>query len=184
MFPTLPDVKIKWVNDVFVNNQKISGSLIETENLIDSNYSKVIMGIGVNINITPNVNEVKEVNVFKKVKEQEYEFTCLKDELSNKDINVDKAKLLSLDKFFLKLSSNVIENYNKTIMNIHESLYSIMKSNLLYFKENVIIIDPTTKEVITEGIFEDFNLDGSVVLLNRKNVKETILYGKMRKGRI
>ena len=45
----VPDVSVKWPNDVYVGNQKITGMLIE--NFIGGEYlTKSIAGIGVNIN--------------------------------------------------------------------------------------------------------------------------------------
>ena len=45
----LPDVKIKWPNDIFVNNKKIAGILIE-HSVKGSNLDFSIAGIGININ--------------------------------------------------------------------------------------------------------------------------------------
>lgn len=47
--PSLYDIKIKWPNDIMVNNRKIAGILIE--NVLRSNFlQNSIVGVGVNIN--------------------------------------------------------------------------------------------------------------------------------------
>ncbi len=43
------DAKIKWPNDIFINNRKIAGVLIENS-ILGSNISTSIIGIGLNIN--------------------------------------------------------------------------------------------------------------------------------------
>lgn len=45
----LPDVKIKWPNDVYAGKRKVSGILIENQ-LRGSSWSNSIIGIGLNVN--------------------------------------------------------------------------------------------------------------------------------------
>ncbi len=45
---TCLDVKMKWPNDIYINDKKISGILCE--NLSFGNYDNLIIGIGININ--------------------------------------------------------------------------------------------------------------------------------------
>jgi BirA family biotin operon repressor/biotin-[acetyl-CoA-carboxylase] ligase len=52
------DVKIKWPNDVYVNNQKIAGILIENS-LKDSLLQTSIIGIGINVNQEQFSTQVK-----------------------------------------------------------------------------------------------------------------------------
>jgi len=44
------EIKLKWPNDVLINEKKISGILLETE----SNVDWVVIGIGLNINSSPD----------------------------------------------------------------------------------------------------------------------------------
>ncbi|NUM31683.1 MAG: biotin--[acetyl-CoA-carboxylase] ligase [Bacteroidetes bacterium] len=43
------NIKIKWPNDIYVNNKKISGILIES-NIIGDTLKNIIIGIGINVN--------------------------------------------------------------------------------------------------------------------------------------
>ncbi|MDR3226315.1 MAG: biotin--[acetyl-CoA-carboxylase] ligase [Prevotellaceae bacterium] len=45
----VPDVKIKWANDIFVNNKKLAGILIETV-IQNSKMKYAIVGVGLNVN--------------------------------------------------------------------------------------------------------------------------------------
>jgi BirA family biotin operon repressor/biotin-[acetyl-CoA-carboxylase] ligase len=45
--------KIKWVNDVFINNGKVSGILTKVAD--DVKKSMVSLGIGVNLNVSPHL---------------------------------------------------------------------------------------------------------------------------------
>jgi len=42
--------KLKWPNDVFLENRKVAGVLIETVSIPDTNKKKVIIGVGLNLN--------------------------------------------------------------------------------------------------------------------------------------
>lgn len=53
----LTNAYIKWPNDVFINHKKVSGVLIETEEFNNNNY--VIIGSGINILLTPILNDGK-----------------------------------------------------------------------------------------------------------------------------
>src|SRR5690554_5559179 len=50
------DVKIKWPNDILVNNKKISGILLES--VYKLNFEAVIIGIGINVNSTNFPTEI------------------------------------------------------------------------------------------------------------------------------
>jgi BirA family biotin operon repressor/biotin-[acetyl-CoA-carboxylase] ligase len=45
------DISIKWPNDIYLQNRKICGILIENE-IVESNISRSIIGIGINLNQT------------------------------------------------------------------------------------------------------------------------------------
>jgi len=58
----LADVKIKWPNDIYVNNQKIAGILIENT-IRDSFIQSSIVGIGININQTLFKNNLQATSL-------------------------------------------------------------------------------------------------------------------------
>ena len=81
------DVKIKWPNDVMVNNNKISGILIEN---IKDNYWA--LGIGVNIVASPNIS-----NTY-------YQATSLKEQ----GVTLDRMDFL---RYYMKNFSNYYKKY-------------------------------------------------------------------------
>ena len=46
-------IKLKWVNDVFIHDKKIAGILITTENFKDNENYKLVISLGVNLNVNP-----------------------------------------------------------------------------------------------------------------------------------
>jgi|SRR5690554_237780 len=68
------DAKIKWPNDILVNDKKISGILLES--VYKLNFEAVIIGIGINVNSTNFPTEILN------------KATSLKRELS-KDLDID-----------------------------------------------------------------------------------------------
>ena len=56
------EVKIKWPNDIFFNNKKIAGLLIENT-LRGNNYDSCIVGIGLNVNQTEFSEDISATSV-------------------------------------------------------------------------------------------------------------------------
>jgi BirA family biotin operon repressor/biotin-[acetyl-CoA-carboxylase] ligase len=102
------DVKIKWPNDIYVDNQKIAGILIE--NVLEGQTLKhSVIGIGVNINqdefdpAVPNATSLKL--------------------LSGKTFELEDCLNLlfaSIEKFYLELRA---DNYKKIDAAYHDLLY-------------------------------------------------------------
>ncbi|MED5284305.1 MAG: biotin--[acetyl-CoA-carboxylase] ligase [Chloroflexota bacterium] len=104
-------INIKWPNDVLVNGQKISGTLIE--NVIQGNQIKSIVGIGININ-----SNHQAINNFI------YPSVSLM-ELMGKKFDVLTVIEMYLSKFsffYSELINNKID-----IKNISKSLYGLEK---------------------------------------------------------
>ena len=45
----VPDVEIKYINDIFMQGSKVAGNLTQAE-LLPKNVIKLLIGIGVNLN--------------------------------------------------------------------------------------------------------------------------------------
>ena len=76
-------IKIKWPNDILVENSKISGILIETT-VLQENIKKVIIGVGVNINQTRfSFNENNPTSINKILKKEVDRHAFLMDFLKN-----------------------------------------------------------------------------------------------------
>ena len=50
------DIRLKWPNDLMIENGKAAGILLESVQSLDSNKIGLIVGVGVNLNSHPNLN--------------------------------------------------------------------------------------------------------------------------------
>ena len=50
------DIRLKWPNDLMIENGKVAGILLESIQSFQSNKIAVIVGVGVNLNSHPNLN--------------------------------------------------------------------------------------------------------------------------------
>ena len=109
------DIKIKWPNDLYLNNKKVSGILIESLSINKEFY--VSIGIGINLDI-PKSNYI----------DQPY---------SNLGKDVDQASLISIfcETLFKNIDqinmSKVVEFYNKNLFWYQERV-SIKDNNDFY----------------------------------------------------
>jgi BirA family biotin operon repressor/biotin-[acetyl-CoA-carboxylase] ligase len=127
-------IKIKWPNDVFIENKKVSGILIE--NIKDNLWA---IGIGVNIVSAPNLNDTN------------YEATSLKDN----GINTNREAFL---KEYLQIFQKDYEDYKKSGFN------SVKKEWLrlaLNYQETITI---KTEKEIKKGIFLNLDDNGYLIL--------------------
>ncbi|MCG8484973.1 MAG: biotin--[acetyl-CoA-carboxylase] ligase, partial [Clostridia bacterium] len=95
------EVKIKWPNDIYVDDKKIAGILIN--NSINGNsMQSSIIGIGININQTKFLSDAPNPVSLKKLK--------------RKEINLDKCLIRLLDHLnlrFRQLLQNNLEEINQ-----------------------------------------------------------------------
>jgi len=66
------DVQIKWPNDLFINDRKAGGILIENR-YIGENWKWAVVGIGVNVNQIDFPNHLFAATSFKKITNKDYE---------------------------------------------------------------------------------------------------------------
>ena len=130
----LKDISIKWPNDVFVNDNKICGILLES--VTKNEMECLIVGIGLNVNQTDFDGEyiVEPTSIKKRI---------------NKDTNINLLK----DRIYQRLIDNLEklkEGYN---------FYSFIKE-LDYLKNKRVYADINgcTKQVMINGINEDYSL--------------------------
>lgn len=135
------DIKIKWPNDILVNQKKIAGILIEnTLNQTMLNYS--VIGIGLNVNQTEFNTEFKAVSL-KALKNIDFE---------RKDV---LAKLCQhLEKWYLRLRENKLsiinESYISRLFGLKELLeYTEIKTQRR-FKAKIEGVEFSGKLVLRE----------------------------------
>lgn len=139
----IPDVTIKWPNDIYAGKQKISGVLIENK-LRGSSWKNAIVGIGLNINQTffPDATNA----------------TSMKNEL-NKNYSIKMVLNRILKAIALQL--NIMNNNPQELLKIYnENLFSFQKKIL--FK---------TKSVIKQGILKGVTDKGLIAIESSGKIK-------------
>lgn len=138
------DIKLKWPNDVYVNNKKISGVLIEVVKISDSEYA-IICGIGLNINMKEDIF-LGNTSIKEAINQKEFlDRNIVLSNLLNKIYDMIKAIDYSID--FKKLKEYNILNYNKAI---NKPIKLIMDSKE-YMAEYLDITSNGALEVLIGG---------------------------------
>lgn len=106
------DIKIKWPNDILVNQHKISGILIEN-NFTSTNIQHSVIGIGLNVN-QDDFNEFERVATSLKL---------LSNSVHSRDEILEKL-CMNLEKWYLKLKEGKLELIDTCY---HDHLYEINK---------------------------------------------------------
>lgn len=136
------NVQTKWPNDVLVNQKKACGILLE----FDLKNKTLIIGIGLNLVSHPN-------NVL-------FESTDIRSEgfeITRKDF-IDYF----LDRFNYYLEDLKINGFQK--------IHDIWLNNSFNYKKSVIVKNNIKQDIV--GVFESFNLDGTITL--KKNNEKLI----------
>ena len=139
-------ITYKWPNDVFLQGAKVSGTLLEIEH--DKNgVPYLIIGIGININYTPIINNYKTISI---------------KDITNKEISVDY-----IIKDLLLYLAHYLEYYR---LNKKQEIVFEWKNKLLFLGENIEIAYMNNK---ISGVFKGVNDDGYMILT--KDNKDSII---------
>lgn len=99
------EVQIKWPNDIYINNKKIAGILIENT-LIGNKLKTSIIGIGLNVNQTEFISNAPNPCSMKNVSGKEYNLEQITDSLfesiENWYLQLKGAKFTELKNEYLK----------------------------------------------------------------------------------
>ena len=140
-------IKFKWPNDIFFENNKLGGMILETYNSKKNNNKYVIIGIGINFISSPEIENYKTTYLKKIV------------EINN--------KLIFLYNFF----NNFFFYWHKHNIKKKE-IFSIFNKSLMFLNENIEINTYNNQSI--KGIFKGIKHDGSLVL--DKNDKLISIY--------
>ncbi len=136
-------VKIKWPNDLYINNRKISGFLIETE--IEGNcVTKLIAGIGINLNQTE-----EDLSIIKNIA------SSVRLELGEE---VDRKEIFS--QILSEIEKN-LDNFDR------ESVLKEVEESLLWKGEKVRLVDEKV-----EGILIGLNELGGIRIFTDNKIKD------------
>lgn len=136
-------VKIKWPNDLYINNRKISGFLIETE--IEGNcVTKLIAGIGINLNQT------------------EEDLSILKDTATS--VRLEFGKEIERKEIFSHILSEMEKNLDSFD---RKKVLKEVEEGLLWKGERVRLIDEKV-----EGILVGLNELGGIRIFTDNKIKD------------
>lgn len=146
-------VGIKWPNDLIINQKKICGILTEMSAEIN-HLHYVILGIGVNL----------------RQREFNEELADKATSLLLEGVNIDINQLLPafLDSFF-----DYYESFEQGVM---DPVIEYHKTHSLTLNREVVILQ---KNDIRHVYAVDLNQNGSLVIVNENNMKESIISGEV-----
>ena len=145
------NIKYKWPNDILLNKKKIAGVIVETSSFVNKKIKWVIIGIGLNIKKSPNLNT------------QEFKITSLNKE----KIYVRKDDFIDL---FLQRFFRNYEFWKKKGFNFIKKDWI---SNV-YKKNNKIVVKYQNNYI--KGKILDLLINGGIKLKTSKETKK-LFYG-------
>jgi len=137
------NIKIKWPNDIYINDSKAGGILIE--NVIKGNlWQWAIIGIGLNINQVNFETTLFKANSLKKLTGKNYDVTELAKELSRDILN--RIEKLNSGRF-----NELLDEYNRNLF-CRNKVVRLKKGNIVF--ETKINRVSETGELITSDVIE------------------------------
>ncbi|GAB65478.1 biotin--[acetyl-CoA-carboxylase] synthetase, partial [Plasmodium cynomolgi strain B] len=160
--------QIKWINDVLVNEKKISGCLVNLYYLDDfpsllNRYVCVMIGIGINLTLRDKNNLLGN------------NYTCVEKELQ-RDFNS-----LYLMPSVEEVTEKLINNLNAVLTQLREEGFSCFLDYItprLLYKDRNVLVD--TDHELIDGHLQGLLHDGSLLLLRGKNELVRVNTGHLR----
>ncbi len=140
--------KIKWPNDIYLNNKKLSGILIESE-IEAEKISRLIVGIGLNVNDTKeDLKDIKDIAT---------------------SMYIETGKIFSRKEVFSHLLNVIEDNYIKYLSDIpfRRKILNYIDNYLLWKGENIVITDDNQK---LEGTLIGINDTGGILVKTNSSV--------------
>lgn len=141
------NVQTKWPNDVLVNQKKVCGNLLE----FDLQKKILIIGVGVNLTSHPENVMFKATNI------------------KSEGFNITREEFIN---YFLEKFIYYFEDLKN---NGFKKVHDIWLKNSYNYKKEIIIKNYNKENLI--GIFEDFDLDGTLILKKDNNELIKIVSG-------
>lgn len=142
---------LKWPNDILIDRKKVAGILIESTSN-GNKLTKAVCGVGLNVNQTAFQGEFK---------------------IPPTSIALEQSRPADREKLFAEIL-NTYEEMLEQLLESPDRIAEEWKSNCRMLGEKIII---DTNGETKEGIFEDIDENGYLLLKNKRGVIETITYG-------
>lgn len=132
-------IKFKWPNDIFFENKKLGGMILEPyHSKINKDY--VIIGLGLNFSSSPSIKNYNTTYIQK--------------------LTSIENKMIFCEIFF----NNFFYNLNNYLKKKKTNIILEFKESLMYLNQKIEIILNDKKNII--GTFKGINNDGSLILDN------------------
>lgn len=153
--PSLYDIKIKWPNDILVNNQKIAGVLIE--NILRANFlQSAVIGVGININQNDFTDVDKEATSLNCLLQQEFN---LKDALHIFCRHFEALYLSLKQNKFEKITADYLTSlYGFKKPAIYQADERIFSAEIVNVEENGLLVLHTEENKIEKFNFKEIRL--------------------------
>ena len=137
------NIKFKWPNDIFFENKKFSGIILESFKVSDDN-SFMIVGCGINIESCPKVLQFSTTYVKK------------------------FCKIETLEEFLVVFYEILFFNWKLLIKNNYNNLVTFYTKSLMFIGEKITIKMDNNSSI--SGIFKRVNTDGSLQIENDNRI--------------
>ena len=146
------DVRLKWPNDLMIENSKVSGILLESSQFPNNSRLGLIVGVGVNLNSSPNLNASDNKN---------YNTQCVANFTNYK---IDSENFFSKFREELKeLGSHVREKDLGSILNLWKSR-SYDKGTTIQISDN--------RGGVNTGKFIGLDEIGGLIVIDNSGIKK------------
>ena len=153
----IPDIKIKFPNDIMSGNKKICGILIELK-VKGSEIDNIIIGFGLNVN-QENFGELPNASSLKLISNLNYDL----DVISNLFIQ-NLTRHNYLNKLF-----NLNSGFDKTLEHYNQNLYGLNSNSI--FQKNKSRFTGKIKSITSSGGINILKKDGRVQTYNFDQIK-------------
>ena len=153
----IPDIKIKFPNDIMSGNKKICGILIELK-VKGSEIDNIIIGFGLNVN-QENFGELTNASSLKLISNLNYDL----DGISNLFIQ-NLTRHNYLNKLF-----NLNLGFDKTLEHYNQNLYGLNSNSI--FQKNKSRFTGKIKSITSSGGINILKKDGRVQTYNFDQIK-------------
>lgn len=144
----IPNLSIKWPNDILSGNKKLCGILVEN-NLKGKKIASAIIGIGLNVNQVDFPKELTKASSLKLIAKRDFDLDVLLNKIL---LNLKEYILLLKQKQFQVLETNYLNNL---------------------YKKNIATMFKDSNNVLFMGLIRGISLDGKLqVELEDETVKE------------
>lgn len=145
---SIPNLSIKWPNDILSGNKKLCGILVEN-NLKGIKIASTIIGIGLNVNQEDFPKELTKASSLKII--------------TNKDFNLDA------------LLNKILKKLQEYITLLKQKQFQVLETSYLnnLYKKNIATMFKDSNNVLFMGLIRGVSLDGKLqVELEDETVKE------------